>query len=158
MNDEDYMKLALKEAKIALKEGNWPIGCVLELNENVIAQAHNQVYTLKDRIAHAEILALDKARKEIYENPQQITLYTTYEPCPMCFGASILSRIKRIVYGVDMDDSGAIHLKENLPSCFKQKEFYIEITSGILEEECAKVFMKSKLAKELNKEGLLKNL
>lgn len=151
------MKEALKEAELALKEGNWPIGCVIELDNKIIARAHNQVYSLKNRLYHAEILALNQAKEQVWDE-NQATLYTTYEPCPMCYGASLLSRVKRIVYGVDLDDSGALHLEENLPSCFKKDEFKIEITSGILEKECAEVFMKSEHAQKLDKQGLLKKL
>ncbi len=156
MDDRYYMRFALKEAEIALKEDNWPIGCVIELNGKIIVKAHNKAHSLRDRLAHAEILALKKAQRKIYDNQKKATLYTTYEPCPMCFGASILSRLKRIVYGVDLDNSGSTNLKESLPLCFKQKEFCIEVTSGVLEKECAEVFIKSRHAKELLKQGLLK--
>jgi len=158
MKDEYYMKKALKEAEIALKEGNWPIGCVIELGESIIARAHNQTYSLKNKLAHAEVLALNQAQKDLYTNLKQATLYTTYEPCPMCFGASVLSRIKKIVCGIDLDNSGATYLKENLPLCFKQDEFEIEVLTGVLAKECAEIFMKSEHAKKLNKQGLLRKL
>lgn len=158
MNHESYMKEALKEAEIALKEGNWPIGSIVVLENRIISQAHTQASSLKNKLAHAEILALNKAQKEIYGKPGQAVLYTTYEPCPMCYGASILSRIKTIVYGVDLDDSGATYFKENLPSCFKRDEFSMEIISGVLAKECAEVFMKSEKAKKLERDGLLKKL
>ncbi|MGV8151784.1 MAG: nucleoside deaminase [Candidatus Nanoarchaeia archaeon] len=156
MNDEDYMSLALKEAEIGLKEGNWPIGCIIELNGEVIAKAHNQIYSTNNRLAHAEILALSQVQDKLEENKKKATLYTTYEPCPMCFGASILSRVKRVVCGIDLDNSGAMYLRENLPIMFKRDNFYVEFTKGVLAKECTRVFMKSELAKELNQKGLLK--
>jgi len=103
MSDEDCMWLAIEQAEIALREGNWPIGCVIELYGGIISQEHNRVYSLRDRTAHAEILALGKVQSKLEENKGIATLYTTYEPCPMCFGAAILSRVKRVVSGVDLD-------------------------------------------------------
>jgi tRNA(adenine34) deaminase len=158
MDDEFYMRLALQEADIGLKQGNWPIGCVIELDSRIIARAHNQIYTLKDRLAHAEILALKQVQSELQDNRKKATLYTTYEPCPMCFGAAILSRVKRVVCGIDLDNSGAMYLRKNLPIMFKRDNFYVEFTSGVLADECAKIFMKSELAKNLNQEGLLRKL
>ena len=156
MTDENFMKEAIKEAKIALSEGNWPIGCVIVLDGKIISRAHNKVYSNKDKLAHAEMLALNKAKDILRENKREATLYTTYEPCPMCFGASILSRIKRVVSGIDLDNSGAMHLKENLPLLFKQDRFYVEFTNGILADECYRVFIKGEPAKKLMKKGLIR--
>lgn len=158
MNDKDYMRLALQEANAALKEGNWPIGCIIELNGKVIARGHNQVYSLKDKMAHAEKLALEKAQPILYENRKLATLYTTYEPCPMCFGASILSRIKRVVSGIDLDSSGAMYFIKNLPLLFKRDNFRVEFVTGVLANECAEIFMKSEHAKKLNEKGLLRKV
>jgi tRNA(adenine34) deaminase len=158
MSDEYYMRLALEEAEIALNEGNWPIGCVIELKGKVIAKTHNQVYTRKDKLAHAEMLALKLVQDKLLFQSKDATLYTTYEPCPMCFGASILSRLKRVVAGIDLDNSGSMYFKEHLPLLFGQDKFHVDFTSGVLAKECAEVFMKSDLAKKLNKEGLLKKM
>ncbi len=157
MNDENYMRIALQEAEIALKEGNWPIGAVIELGGVVISQAHNQVYTL-DRLAHAEMLALREVQGLLKQNPKQATPYTTYEPCPMCFGGAILSRVRRVVCGIDLDNSGAMYFREKLPFLFKQDKFKVEFYSGVLANECAEVFMRSKLAESLNREGLLRKI
>jgi len=158
MGDKSYMRKALKEARIALEEGNWPIGCVIVLDDKIISQDHNQVYSKKDRLAHAEILALSKVQGLLMENPRKAVLYTTYEPCPMCFGASILSRIRRVVCGIDLDKSGAMYFRENLPLLFKQDKFYVEFETGILEKECKEVFMESPLAEKLIEENLLRDL
>lgn len=72
MDDESYMRLALEEAEIGLSEGNWPIGCVIELKGSVIAKTHNQVYTLKDRLAHAEMLALRQVQNELQYNRKKL--------------------------------------------------------------------------------------
>lgn len=158
MNEEIYMREALAEAEIALREGNWPIGCIIELNGSIITRSHNQVYSLGDKLAHAEILALRKVQGKLSQNRKQATLYTTYEPCPMCFGAAILSRIRRVVCGIDLDNSGSMSFRENLPLLFKQDKFYVDFTSGVLAEECTHIFMASELAKSLNREGLLRKI
>jgi tRNA(adenine34) deaminase len=156
--DEDYMREALKEAEIALKERNIPIGCVIVMDNKIISRAHNQIYTLKDRLAHAETLALKNVQKELYDNKKQATVYTTYEPCPMCIGAIMLSRIKKVVYGVDLDNSGAISLLEHFPKLFQRDKWKLEYTPGILAQECKEVFMKSWFAKDMAEKGLLKNI
>ncbi len=156
MDDEYYMREALKEAETALKEGNWPIGCVIELNGDIIVKGHNQVYSLEDKLAHAEMLALRQAQNQLYQNPRNATLYTTYEPCPMCFGAAILSRIKRVVCGIDLDNSGAMYFRENLPLIFKQDKFAVEFTTDILASECYNVFVAGEPTKKLITEGLLR--
>jgi len=156
MNDENFMQEALKEAAIALDQGNWPIGCVIVLDGKIVARAHNSVYSTNDRLAHAEMLALRSAQDLLNKKHGQATLYTTYEPCPMCFGASILSRIKKVVCGIDLDHSGAMYFRKNLPLLFKQEKFSIELTRGVLADECAKIFMAGKPTSKLIKEGLLR--
>lgn len=153
--DENYMSEALKEAEIALQEGNIPIGCVIVRNNKIISRDHNQIYTLKDRLAHAELLALKEVQGELYENKRQATIYTTYEPCPMCLGAIVLSRIKRVVYGIDLDNSGAINLLENFPLLFRRDKWKPELSGGVLADKCKEVFMKSWFAESMAKKGLL---
>jgi len=156
MDDTDYMKEAVKEAEIALKEGNWPIGCVIVLDGKIISRSHNQVYSKKDKLAHAEMLALKLASDVLNKNHNKATLYTTYEPCPMCFGASILSRIKKVVCGIDLDHSGAMYFRNNLPLLFKQNKFSVEFQNGILADECYNVFIQGEPTKGLIKEGLIR--
>ena len=155
-DDERYMREALKQATISLQEGNWPIGCVIELNGKIIASTHNQVYSTNDKLAHAEILALKQIQAILAENEKQATLYTTYEPCPMCFGAAILSRVKRVVCGIDLDQSGAMHFRENLPLLFKQDKFQIEFTTGVLAKECHEIFIKGEPTKKLISAGIIR--
>jgi tRNA(adenine34) deaminase len=155
VDDEFFMRKALKEAEIALKEGNWPIGCVVVLNDKIIARAHNQVYSKNDKLAHAEMLALSQVQELLQKNRQKAVLYSTYEPCPMCFGALILSRIKKVVCGIDVDNSGALHLRKNLPLLFKQDCFKVELKTGVLAKECYKVFIEGEPTKKMIKEGLL---
>jgi len=156
MNDKYFMKEALEEAKIALRNKDWPIGCVIVLDGKIISRAHNSVYSKKDRLAHAEMLAIKRVQKILNKNHNKATLYTTYEPCPMCFGAIILSRIGRVVSGVDLDRSGAMHFRKNLPLLFKQDKFSVEFMSGILADDCHKVFVEGEPTKKLIKEGLIR--
>lgn len=156
MDDTFYMKEALKEAVISLDKGDWPIGCVIVLNDEIIARAHNQVYSTDDKLAHAEMLALRQAQEILKNNNSKATLYTTYEPCPMCFGASILSRIKRVVCGVDLDNSGAMYFREKLPLLFKQDKFNVDFTTGILADECYNIFIKGQPSKKLLENGLIR--
>ena len=148
------MREALKEAEIALNEGNWPIGCVIELDGEIVSRAHNESYSEENRLAHAEMLALQKVHGLLRNREHDATLYTTYEPCPMCFGAIILTRVKRVVCGIDLDNSGAMYLYDNLPLLFKQEKFKIEFTRGVLADQCAEIFMKGDPIKKLNDTGL----
>lgn len=153
LNDEYFMKEALKEAKLALKEGSWPIGCVIVLNDKIISRAHNKVYLKSDRLAHAEVLALQKAKKSLFDLKSGATIYTTYEPCPMCLGAIVICRLKRVVSGIDVDESGAMHLRSSFPKRFNDKEHSLEHKTGVLAKESYKLFMQSPLVKRMIKRG-----
>lgn len=156
MDDEKYMRAALKQAEIAAKEGNWPIGCVIVLDGKIIAESRNQVYTLENKLAHAEMQALQQVQEVLKDRKHEATLYTTYEPCPMCFGASILSRVYRVVCGIDLDQSGAMYFRENLPKLFKQDKFHVEFTRGVLADECHEVFMSGQPTKKLLDAGIIR--
>ncbi len=154
--DELFMQEALAEARKALDKGNWPLGCVVVLDGKIIARAHNQVYTSENKLAHAEMLALKQIQDVLLANPGKATLYTTYEPCPMCFGASILSRVKRVVSGIDLDNSGSMYFREHLPLLFKQDKFNVAFTSGVLADACQEVFLQGQPTKKLLKDGLIR--
>jgi len=155
MNDEDYMREAILEAEKSIKSGDFPIGCVIVLNGNIIARGRNKYFSSKSRLAHAEMLAINSCRETIYNSPGEVKLYTTYEPCPMCLGGILLNRIGYVVSGIDVDRSGAMSLIKNLPPLFQQNRYHIEHKAGILEKECLEVFMKGKPTKTLIKEGLV---
>lgn len=156
INDEKFMKEALKEAETSLREGNWPIGCVIELDGKIIARAHNQVYTQNDKTAHAEMLAIKQVQDVLMKNVRKATLYTTYEPCPMCFGGIILSKIKRVVSGIDLDKSGSMYFKENLPILFKSDKFDVKFETGILADESYEIFIQGEPTKKLLENGLIR--
>lgn len=99
-DDEFFMKLAYNQALKAWNIGEVPVGAVIEYGGEVVAQAHNMVETLQDPTAHAEILAITQAAKNIGDwRLNGSTLYVTKEPCPMCSGACVMSRISRVVFG-----------------------------------------------------------
>lgn len=147
--DEQFMREAIKEAALAIDEGNFPIGCVIVLDGKIIARAHNTGYTDHNRLAHAEIKALTIAKDILEQNRGRATLYETFEACPMCFGAILLSKIGRVVSGINLDQSGSLHLQDHLPPFFAQPKFHFEITRGVLEDECKAVFMKGKMVAKM---------
>ncbi|GAF67430.1 unnamed protein product, partial [marine sediment metagenome] len=106
--DQQYMKIAIKQAKIAEENGDVPIGAVIVHNDTIIAKAYNQRHQLQDPTAHAEIIALTQAAAALGSwRLSGCTMYVTLEPCPMCAGALVLSRIDRLVYGCDDPKAGA---------------------------------------------------
>jgi tRNA(adenine34) deaminase len=146
MDDEDFMRLAVEEGKLAVEKGNWPIGCVIVLDGQVIAKAHNLVYTSGNRLAHAELIALESAQPQIFKRLAEAILYTTYEPCPMCFGAALNTRLKKVVYGVDLNGSGATNLMNYLPELYIGGEYNTEFVGGVLADECEALYREGEAA------------
>ncbi|KMY55933.1 adenosine deaminase [Bacillus sp. FJAT-27231] len=148
-NDEFYMKLAIEEAKKAESLGEVPIGAVVVLNGEVIASAYNLRETTQNAITHAELLAIEKACQKVGSwRLEEAELYVTLEPCPMCSGAIILSRIERVIYGAKDPKAGCAGTLMNLleDSRFNHQS---EVVSGVLEEECSN--MLSNFFRELRK-------
>ncbi len=130
------MKEALKEAKKALEEEEVPVGAVIVKNGKIIARAHNTKETSKDATCHAEILAIKKACKKLDSwRLLDCDMYVTLEPCPMCAGALINSRIKNLYIGTDDDKSGACGSVLNLLEDYKFNH-KIKVDKYILKEEC----------------------
>lgn len=102
-----YMKLALKEAKKAYDKDEVPVGAVIVIDNKVVAKAHNLRETKNSAIAHAEILAIEKACKKVGWRLEQASMYVTLEPCSMCSGAIIQARIKNLYYGAEDKKTGA---------------------------------------------------
>lgn len=148
MTDEEHMRLALEEAKIAADEGNWAMGAIVVIDNKVIARAHNTGYTEENRLAHAELKALVEAREELEQSKGKATLYTTHEPCPMCFGAMVMMKIGRVVTGANIDGSGSLDMRTALPPFFQQEKFSFEVTRGVLSEECEQVYRESDVGKK----------
>ena len=133
-SDEYFMRLALKEAEMALSENEIPIGAVIVANGKVIARAHNQTETLHDVTAHAEMLAITAAANQLGgKYLSGCTLYVTIEPCVMCAGAIGWAQLSRIVYGCGEEKRGFSHFA---PQALHPRA---TITSGVLENDCKAV-------------------
>ncbi len=136
MNDEKYMLEAIIEAKKAAELGEVPIGAVVVYNDKIISRGFNKKESSKIATEHAEIVAINSACKKIGDwRLSNCTIYVTVEPCLMCCGAILQSRIKRLVYGVNNTKFGYVEsIAKTLDS--SKNNHKVEITSGILEKEC----------------------
>ena len=150
--DEKYMKEALKEAKKAYDEDEIPVGAVIVKDGKIIARAHNKKEQKKDTICHAEILAIQKASKKL--NAWRLTgctMYVTLEPCPMCAGALINSRIDKVVFATADERTGACGTVLNLLEDYKFNHV-VEVEKDVMQKESEtmlKEFFKD-LRKRLN--------
>ena len=139
VSDEDWMRHALTLAKKAAELDEVPVGAVLVKDDQLLAEGWNQPISHNDPTAHAEIMAIRKASRiiENYRLPGS-TLYVTIEPCSMCAGAIVHARISRVVFGAFEPRAGAagsvINLLQN-----EQFNHQVEITSGLLTEECGQI-------------------
>ena len=137
--DEKWMKIALKEAIKAEKEGEVPVGAVLVKDGVLIAKAHNQPILKNDPTAHAEIQVLRKAGRMLKNYRMNgASLYVTLEPCAMCLGAIMHARIERIIYGANDLKTGVCGSCENLTSA-KFFNHVIKVKGGILEDNSKKL-------------------
>ncbi len=128
MDDEAFMRLALREAEAAGAEDEVPVGCVIVDRKagKVIAKAHNQRETLKDPTAHAEMIAITAAAESMESwRLEECDLYVTLEPCPMCAGAAALARIRRVVYGASDPKAADLRLNHR-----------VELVGGVMAAEC----------------------
>lgn len=132
-----FMQKALEEAKLAYEKDEVPVGAVIVHENRIIGRGHNQVEMLSDPTAHAEMIAISAACNTIQDKfLQHCTLYVTLEPCPMCAGALVWSRINRMVIGSLDAKAGACGSVFNLASSDKLNHS-IEIIHSVLEDECA---------------------
>jgi tRNA(adenine34) deaminase len=136
--DEHYIRIAIDQAKIAEENGDVPIGAVIVHKNQIIAKAYNQREQLQDPTAHAEIIALTQAAAALENwHLNGCTMYVTLEPCPMCAGALVLSRMDKLVYGCDDPKTGAVKSLYNIVTD-NRLNHRLEVTSGVLADECAK--------------------
>jgi tRNA(adenine34) deaminase len=134
MNDDFFMQQALRQAQLAFEADEVPVGAVVVIDKKIVSRGHNQVETLADPTAHAEMIALTSAFNYLGSKylPDAI-IYITVEPCLMCAGALYWSKIGRIVYGASDAKNGYLHLtKESWP--FHPKT---ELIHGVLHDDCA---------------------
>ena len=136
--DEYFMRLALKEAQKAYDIGEVPIGCVIVKDDKVIARGYNKREKLKSSLAHAEIIAITKASKKLNSwRLEGCKMYITLEPCIMCGGAIIQSRIDEVIYGAK-DNRFGVH--DSITNIFNLKfNHSVSIKNKVLENECSSI-------------------
>ena len=139
MTDQKFMKSALKEALKAQMEDEVPIGAVIVVDGKIIDRAHNKMERTQLATAHAEILAIEKACKKLKSwRLDNAEIYITIEPCPMCAGAIMNARLKRVVFGAYEHKSGCAVSKYPILSD-SGLNHNTEFVGGVLEEECSKI-------------------
>lgn len=132
-----FMKSALKCAETALKEGEVPIGAVVVLDGKVIARGHNRRTKRQLATAHAEIEAIEKACKKLKSwRIPECELYVTLEPCPMCMGAVLNSRIKKVYFGAPEDKGRSLTREIAAANLLNHT---VEVEGGVMEEECREI-------------------
>lgn len=137
-SDEEYMRLAIKEARYALDEDEVPIGCVIVSKGQIIARGHNLVEKLHDFTAHAEMQAFTAASEFLGgKSLHECTLFVTLEPCVMCAGAAFNTRVGRIVFGAYDEKRGYTRFGSHESNGQSILHPRTEVTGGVLEEECA---------------------
>ena len=137
--DRTFMRSALEEAKKAARLGEVPIGAVLVYDGEIIARAHNLRETTQNATTHAELMVIQEACKKMGSwRLEETTLYVTLEPCPMCAGAILQSRVPRVVYGARDMKAGCV---DSLYRLLNDARFNheCEVTEGILAEECGQI-------------------
>lgn len=147
--DEKYMKEAVRQAKKAYAIGEVPIGCVIVYQDKIIGRGYNRRTTDKNTLAHAELIAIRKACRKVGDwRLEGCTMYVTLEPCQMCSGAIVQSRMERVVVGCMNPKAGCAGSILNL---LQMEEFNhrAELTTGVMEEECSQ--MMKEFFKELRK-------
>lgn len=133
-----YMKFALIEAQIAKEKNEIPVGAIIIKDNEIIAKAHNQIQSKKNPTAHAEIMAIQIAAEHLKSaNLSGCEMYVTMEPCPMCMGAIINSKMSKVVYGCYDYKFGACGSNINLNTHSYASN--IEVIGGIMEKECSKL-------------------
>lgn len=137
--DIKFMREAIKQAKKAYAIEEVPIGCVIVHEDTIIARGYNKRNTKKNTLAHAEMIAIEKACKKLGDwRVEDCTMYITLEPCPMCAGAIVQARIPRVVIGTRNKKAGCAGSVLNL---LQVQEFnhQVDLTEGVLQEECSQM-------------------
>lgn len=136
MTHEHYMKMALKQAQLSLKQDEVPIGAVIVKDGEVIARAHNTRNASHDATGHAELLAIRRACKKLDDwRLVGCDLYVTLEPCVMCLGACYNARLRNVYFGAyDLSGKGCITLAESIGHTLNHE---LQLNGGILEKECS---------------------
>lgn len=137
--DEQYMQLAIEEAKKAAEMDEVPIGAIIVYEGEVIATGHNKRESSQRSMSHAELIAIERANAKLGSwRLEDCTLYVTLEPCPMCAGALVQSRMKRVVYGAKDPKAGCVGTIMNLVT-EEQFNHQVAWTGGVLEAACSQL-------------------
>lgn len=135
---EYFMEQALKEARKALSKKEVPIGAIIVKNEKIIARGHNLRETKMNSLKHAEIIAIDKACRRLKNfRLEDCELYVTIEPCTMCAGAIIQSRIKKVIFGAEDKKYGAVVSVAKMFEIVSNHK--VEFEQGILQQDCSNI-------------------
>ncbi len=138
-DDERWMESALREAEQAYKKKEVPVGAVVVQNGRIIGRGYNQIESLRDPTAHAEMIAITAAAAQLGgRRLERCTLYVTLEPCPMCAGAIVLARIPRLVFGAWDPKAGACGTLFNIVQD-ERLNHRVEVVSGIAETKCGEL-------------------
>lgn len=139
IENELYMKYAFREAERAFDKGEIPVGCIIVFQNTIIAKAHNQIETLKDPTAHAEILAITSASEYLQSKVLAgCRMFVTLEPCVMCAGAAVLAKLDSICFGAYDFKSGACGSVFNITNS-DQMNHRISVLGGVLDEKCKEI-------------------
>jgi len=138
MSDDEWMTIALEEARAAAALGDVPVGAVIVIGESLVARGRNRRELDTDPTAHAEIVALREAAKSLGHWRVEGTLYVTQEPCPMCAGAIVNARVKRLVFGCTNPKAGAVQTLFAIPTDTRLNH-RAEVLGGVRANECAAV-------------------
>ncbi len=139
MQDRKYMMLAIKQAKMAVQKGEIPVGAIIVKDDKIIAKAHNLKETKVNPLAHAEMLAIQKALKKLGSMYlTDCTIYVTLEPCPMCAGSMLLSRMTRLVYACPESKLGAAESLFNIVDN-NNINHRLEVRAGVCEQESKQI-------------------
>jgi tRNA(adenine34) deaminase len=141
-SDERFMRMALREAETAAAESEVPVGAIIVKEGRILGRAHNLRETLSDPTAHAEIIAITQAAEALGAwRLEGSTAYVTLEPCPMCAGALVQARVKRLVYGAADPKAGACGTLYNIV-CDERLNHRLEVTAGVLADEARELLQK----------------
>jgi tRNA(adenine34) deaminase len=139
VDDDAGMRAALKEARASLERDEVPVGCVIVHDGTIVGRGHNQVESLQDATAHAEVLAIGAASNALGSwRLSDCTLYVTLEPCAMCAGAIVLARLGRLVYGAADPKAGACGSVLDVIG-ERRLNHRVPVTAGVLEGECGEL-------------------
>ena len=138
MDDQAWMHIALEEARAAAATGDVPVGAVIVRDGKIVGRGRNRRELDRDPTAHAEIVALREAARELGQWRVEATLYVTQEPCPMCAGALVNARVTRLVYGCPNPKAGAVRTLFSIVDD-PRLNHRVEVVGGVLADECAEV-------------------